>query len=574
MPSTAALVRRLTRLAWQSTPAAASEKGHILDALQTRRASSARDLRALHDVLCLWRAYPDNREVLARVERLLDRFGARRDVRHHRAALENSGIAGTDLVYPFGAPTAQWLAATAPAALSIAWDRVDDSARLGRHLLLLARAAEVPGFDEAPIADVRRWLEHLRGGQSDAAFIVRTSATLDAAPLVRDRLFEELDLPIRVAAGSGSPDRTTARWTGAPVVFCDRPFRSNRPDLHVEATRPVGIRPVARRQAEELIGLAHEAMVTRERDLDAFANADARDVRLVEWGEGLQMALLGVQPDRRFLLESVYAGLLLRSGVPIGYALVSALFGSSELAFNVFETFRGGETAWIYARLVATAHQLFGADTLAIYPYQLGHENDEGLQSGAWWFYYKLGFRPRERSLDPIIARELARLGRRHTYRTPVSTLQRLVRYPLFLSLGAERDDVMGVLRMDGIGLAVTDYLVKRFGADREGGERACAREGAARLGVQGWRRWGRGERVVWRRCQASMAGPRQTGFGSRRRFAQRVARASLTRCRCSPSTDDSVARCYDWRHGPDRPKGSGSGDWGSRVARWLIPSP
>jgi hypothetical protein len=538
MPSTAALVRRLTRLAWQFTPASASEKSRILDRLGARLAPSARDVRALHDVLCLWRAYPDNRSVLARVEHLLDRFRARRDVMRHRAALENSGIAGTDLVYPFGAPTAQWLVATAPAALSIAWDRMDDSARLGRHVLLLARAAEVPGFDEAPIGDIRDWLEHLSGAESDAAFVVRASATLAAAPLVRDRLFEELDLPIRVAPALGSPDRTTARWSSAPVVFCNRPIRSDRPDLRVEATRPIGIKPVGRRQAEELIALAHEAMVTRERDLDAFASADVRDVRVVEWGDGLQMALLGVQPDRRFLLESVYAGLVLRSGVPIGYALISALFGSSELAFNVFETFRGGETAWIYARLVATARQVFGADTLAIYPYQLGHENDEGLQSGAWWFYYKLGFRSRERSLDSIIARELARLGRRPTYRTPLSTLKRLVRYPLFLSLGPERDDVMGVLRIDRIGLAVTDYLVRRFGADRERGERECARESAARLGVHGWRRWVRGEQVAWR-CWAPLvcALPGVDGWPA----ADRIRLAQAIRAKGGPRESDAV---------------------------------
>mgnify|MGYP006270346331 CR=1 FL=1 len=39
-----------------------------------------------------------------------------------------------------------------------------------------------------------------------------------------------------------------------------------------------------------------------------------------------------------------------------------------------------------------------GADAFTIYPYQLGHENDEALRSGAWWFYQKSGFRPR----DPV----------------------------------------------------------------------------------------------------------------------------------------------------------------------------
>ncbi len=38
---------------------------------------------------------------------------------------------------------------------------------------------------------------------------------------------------------------------------------------------------------------------------------------------------------------------------------------------------------------------LFNVDTFTVYPYQLGYGNDEGLKSGAWWFYQKLGFRAR-----------------------------------------------------------------------------------------------------------------------------------------------------------------------------------
>ena len=57
---------------------------------------------------------------------------------------------------------------------------------------------------------------------------------------------------------------------------------------------------------------------------------------------------------------------------------------------------------------------LFGSDACSIDPYQLGHGNEEGLASGAWWFYYKLGFRP----LDPDI-RKLARRRRKLWSRRP-----------------------------------------------------------------------------------------------------------------------------------------------------------
>ena len=115
---------------------------------------------------------------------------------------------------------------------------------------------------------------------------------------------------------------------------------------------------------------------------------------------------------------------------------------------------------------------LFGSDTFAVYPYQLGHENEEGLASGAWWFYYKLGFRPREASLRPPIAREVRRVSTRPGYRTPKTTLKRLVAHPLFLSLARERNDVIGVMPIERLGTAVTDAVIRRFGTDRAGGGR------------------------------------------------------------------------------------------------------
>ena len=55
---------------------------------------------------------------------------------------------------------------------------------------------------------------------------------------------------------------------------------------------------------------------------------------------------------------------------------------------------------------------LFGAKVFAVEPYQLGHENQEGLDSGAWWFYQKLGFRARDPEVVALMDDELERLAR------------------------------------------------------------------------------------------------------------------------------------------------------------------
>ncbi|MGE5198556.1 MAG: hypothetical protein ACM3H9_02865, partial [Rhodospirillaceae bacterium] len=298
-----------------------------------------------------------------------------------------------------------------------------------------------------------------------------------------------------------SPDRTRARVSGRRLVTQRGPLRLGRPDLAAEIGKPPKrIRRIGARRARALLDLARESMVTRARDLYTFTAANVNDACLVDCGDGLEFFCVGVEPEQRLLLDAVYGLLTLRNGVPIGYALFSTLWRSAEVAYNVFETFRGGESAWIYGRMLATIRAMFGADTFTVDPYQLGHHNDEGLESGAWWFYYKLGFRPWDPAIGKLAAGEAGKVAARRGYRTGPATLRKLVSANLFLQLGPPRRDVIGAIPAGSIGLAVTDYLADRFGADRERATGELAAEAAARLGVNNWRRWPAGERLFWER--------------------------------------------------------------------------
>jgi len=169
----------------------------------------------------------------------------------------------------------------------------------------------------------------------------------------------------------------------------------------------------------------------------------------------------------------VHAFLTLRNGVPIGYVLASAFLGSCEVAYNVFETWRGAEAAQVYGRVLGMLQALYGADSFCIDPYQLGHENEEGIASGAWWFYQKLGFRPDAPAVRARMRRELARgPGARST----PATLRRLASAPLFWSAGRERADVLGRFPLARLGKAALRELA------RHGSERACAAAALARL--------------------------------------------------------------------------------------------
>jgi hypothetical protein len=241
-------------------------------------------------------------------------------------------------------------------------------------------------------------------------------------------------------------------------------------------------------------------MATRSRDLDAFAYADPRDVRMVECGDGLEFACLGTVPERRLMLEAVYGFLTLKNGVPIGYVLASALLGSSEIAYNVFDTYRGAEAGRVFGRVIAMVRDLFGSDTFAIDPYQLGYGNEEGLMSGAWWFYYKFGFRPDDPEVRRVVRGELRKIKADPRHRSDIATLETLASEFMFRSLGRSRTDVLGRVSLGPLSLRLSRLVGERFGADREKATRECAREAARLVGLRSTRNFSRGERQAWER--------------------------------------------------------------------------
>jgi len=498
-----ALVRRIDEEKSAYGGDAGNRKLALLKALERRQLPGARAVERLHEFLCYLRAYPDNPAVLALATRMLAGFARRADLRRQRHALADTGIAGTATHYVFFWFTAQWLARRWPGRLRIDWKAFDRKSRsdLEGLLHLLLPYSETPAIDAADMP-LRRFLSALKSSEeTDAAFLVRRFETIHPSPFGRETLYERIGIPLVLAPGPGTPSRTlAAHETGTPV-FQTRPLDRSRPDLLIELKRPPAvIRTPGPREADDLITLAREAMVTRARDLDNFIHADRQDVRIFEYEDSLSFVCYGLTPGRRLLLESIYGMLTLKNGVPIGYVLASGLFGSSEVMYNVFETFRGGESARIYGRVLSMARVLFGADTFAIDPFQLGHGNPEGQKSGAYWFYYKLGFRPAGPKALALVQRELERLAAHPGERTSPRMLHRLAAEYVFLHAGRARTDVLGRVSIGNIGLRVSRLLAARGGADRERAVRECSREAARLLGVRSVGAWSPGERLAWER--------------------------------------------------------------------------
>jgi len=73
-------------------------------------------------------------------------------------------------------------------------------------------------------------------------------------------------------------------------------------------------------------------------------------------------------------------------------------------------------------------------------PYQIGLENPEAVDSGAFWFYRKLGFRPVDPKVAGLMDREERRMTQTPGYRSSKRTLEKLAKgYMLYEGPSCEK---------------------------------------------------------------------------------------------------------------------------------------
>jgi hypothetical protein len=481
MASLRTKLERLEMLREKFGATAASEKLALLSELEHKSLGRAADVGRLHEALCFSRAWPDNPKLLATVNRMLKHFSERSDLNRFAGALEDSGIDGTDIRFRFYRVTALWLAQRCGDSLHIDWEQFEASDRLSTALESLALFSE-RGALQQYVYDAPDWIERMRSDdETDAVFLSRLFAARGTADAVLDSVYDELDAPFHLSASATTPTRTLEYVRPKAIEYQRHSIERQTVDLRQAAHRPIRIEAVSRRQAIRLVDLAKSAMVARSRDLDAFAYASADDVMRADCSHGIQIVLIGMLPAKRYLLESC------------------------QIAFNLFPTFRGAETTELYASVLATFHKLFDADTFSVDSYQIGADNDEAIDSGAWWFYARMGFRPRDSEAIRLANAEL-RKAQKKGYRSSKKTLRRLANYPLYFSLARNRQDVLPMVCTDSISLGVLDYVSQRFGSQREEGSRRCSQELAKALGIASFSAWTADEQLMWQRLTPVIA--------------------------------------------------------------------
>ena len=404
----------------------------LLTALARRRFPDAESLIRLHESLLFLRAYPADAKVMRLAEAALFSFAPRIARLSDLSAFEDaavSGIEGTSFSAVFSYEVARQLAARYPRRIEIDWDNYGDAHKLGPvlcHILPLV-AEDWPVEAHVPF---RAWIDAAcPRRQSALGWLLERIASLPLSARAQADLYESLDLLLLWRIGPHA-SRSRMRLPVRKPYFHTAPLL-RRADISLEAefaAPPLPVKQLSQPEARRVLGMIVDTSAVRYRELYGFTHPDRRRVFRADAGRGVEIVFFGVPPEWRLPLRAYHCGMFFKNGVPAGYVEVLSIFERAEVGFNLYYTFREGESAWIYARLLHLFRQLLRVRCFSVDPYQIGLENDEALDSGAFWFYRKLGFRPLDAGAAQLVTREEDRIRQRPGYRSSSQTLRVLAR--------------------------------------------------------------------------------------------------------------------------------------------------
>ncbi len=421
----------LTALKSVFTQEAAQRVSELLDRLSQTTVEAPADIIHLHETLLFLRAYPHTIRVQRQTDRLLAKFADRliQQDPDQFGDPEISGIAGTQVSSNFTYEIAIGLVARHSRAIQIDWDNYANPERLGPVLApLLPMAAEL--WTVEPHIDWR-------------AFFEQAHLTL---PWLLDHAdpatYDSLELPITWDLRKSAASRTRARLPHGPAFYHTSPLLK-RSDVSLESefsAAPIQTHRLPSPIAIPILQQIADSSAARYRELWGFTHPDPAHVYHSPLGRGVDLYFFGLPQQFRLPLRAYHCGMFAKNGVPMGYVETLSLFEHAEVGFNLYYTFREGETAWLYARILKLMHQHLGVTSFSIDPYQIGHENEEAIASGAFWFYRKLGFRSASADVMRQTHREEKKIAAKPGYRTSATNLRRMAQAPLIFGATTAED--------------------------------------------------------------------------------------------------------------------------------------
>jgi len=415
----------------------AQVKWNHLNECAKMKFTSASAIKQYHDNLLFTLAYPENHALynLAASEMLrLANF-----IQTSSIALKEklilSGIANTQTDGAFSLSLAKWLLNEYGNHVEL--HSFDENGTHPKEVLKYC----FPDMEFEMLADeklkAKQWVEKMSGTKSkhdQLKWLVNQVYSIKANEFIKDQLFESLNVYITVHGSDKKFSRSYGNVFPNQLYYHANGILKKFDEAALINKKLPKATKLNNEQSNKIINASRTALALLNRETDPVTYCNEDGLTYYELEHGLSIALFSMLPQRRLPLESYIGFMMFKNGYPMAYG-GGWLFGHrSLLGINIFEAFRGGESAFVFAQLLRTYKNAFGAEYFEVEPYQFGKNNPEGLQSGAFWFYYRFGFRPLDSQLNQLALSEAAKIASEKGYRSSIDTLKKFTAGNVFVN--------------------------------------------------------------------------------------------------------------------------------------------
>lgn len=444
-------------------------------------------LLASHDKWLFQLAYPLNKKEYDAAAAGLQKINA---FLTHKSGLNNyrflktlsgTGLPATATICSFSFSVSKWLVQNFPDDTEI-----DSSSAGAEDIRLLFRqilpATEYESISSGEFSLTSR-IKKLKGRSAGSAlgWLIRHIDASAFTEIDKESFFNSLKIFIRWHIRHPVYNRTSLQGIKADPFY----HRALQGKTNVQELILKKLPAPKKLNANEVTHLINAARCTLTflcRETEPFTYANEKEVFFFELDRGLSIALYGMTPERRLSVESYIGYLVFKNGVPAAYG-GGWIFGHRcQFGINILPPFRGGESALMFHQLLRVYKQYYHIDRFVVKPYQFGKNNKEALQSGAFWFYHKAGFRPEDETLNELVIAERQKKIHDRQYRTPVQVLKKFTRSDLQLELkpGA-------VPRFDPslLSIKITAFINQNYDGDRKKAIKECLLKTKKQLGIR-----------------------------------------------------------------------------------------
>jgi hypothetical protein len=454
-----------------------SQKLYLLKAISNEKLTSKKDVELLHSVLLFLIAYPDDQAVYTQSSIFLQQLHLYiRSYTKLRDGLYNSGITNTQLCAAYSFEMVKWMRTNYKKNIRIRSFEADE-AQIQAILSVVMPKVESEIMQDGN-AEWRSWLKRSMKKEEDLLDrLIAIFDETDIRPEVKDELWSAIGINIEIdfIASDSLPDplfipyyhRSLIKKKNSPPVKSVHP-----PKVHLD-----------KEDSEKIIECSRMILVRHLREIDPITFTSAELISYYRLHRGLSIALMGMVPARRHPIDSYMGYTVFKNGLPVAYAASWILFDSARIGLNIFPAYRGGESQYIFEQVLKIHQTVYRLKRFSTDPYQIGKDNSDGIHSGAFWIYYRAGFRPIRKEQKDIAAAEAKKIRSVKGYRTPATVLKKLAESRLELNLDkkAVQFDVTDLSR------AYAAILKDRYNNKRKPAEELAAKKLAAILQIKNY---------------------------------------------------------------------------------------